>query len=74
MTLAAWRGEPIRGVAFVVGFYALLVGAKVLLALLTGQGRRRLTDPGYRAALRVASGLLVATGVVLVVEFGRSLV
>ena len=28
MTLAAWRGEPIRGVAFVVGFYALFVGAR----------------------------------------------
>jgi threonine/homoserine/homoserine lactone efflux protein len=74
LTLAAWREEPASGVAFVVGFYALLVGAKVVLALLAGQGRRRLTDPGYRTALRVASGLLVATGVVLVVEFGRSLV
>ena len=28
MTPAAWRGEPIRVVAFVVGFYALLVGAR----------------------------------------------
>jgi threonine/homoserine/homoserine lactone efflux protein len=74
MTLAAWRAQPVSGVAFVVGFYALLVGAKVVLALLAGQGRRRLTDPGYRTALRGASGLLVATGVVLVVEFGRSLV
>jgi threonine/homoserine/homoserine lactone efflux protein len=74
MTLAAWREKPASGVAFVVGFYALLVGAKVVLALLAGQGRRRLTDPGYRSALRVASALLVATGAVLVVEFGRSLV
>jgi threonine/homoserine/homoserine lactone efflux protein len=74
MTLAAWREEPASGVAFVVGFYALLVGAKVVLALLAGRGRRRLTDPGYRIALRIASGLLVATGTVLVVEFGRSLV
>jgi hypothetical protein len=61
-------------VVFVVAFYALLVGAKVALALLAGQGRRRLTDPGYRNALRVAGALLVATGVVLVVEFGGSLV
>lgn len=74
MTLAAWREQPVSGVAFVVGFYALLVGAKVVLALLAGQGRQRLTDPRYRTALRVASGLLVATGVVLVVEFGLSLV
>ena len=29
MTLAAWREQPASGVAFVVGFYALLVGAKI---------------------------------------------
>jgi len=74
LTLAAWRDQPASAVAFVVGFYALLVGAKVVLALLAGQGRRRLTDPGYRNALRVAGVLLVATGAVLVVEFGGGLV
>ncbi len=74
LTLAAWREEPASAVVFVFAFYALLVGAKVALALLAGQGRRRLTDPGYRNALRVAGGLLVATGVVLLVEFGGSLV
>jgi len=74
LTLAAWREEPSSAVVFVVAFYALLVGAKVVLALLAGQGRRRLTDPGYRTSLRVAAALLVATGAVLVVEFGGSLV
>ncbi len=32
LTLAAWREKPASGVAFVVGFYALLVGAKVVLS------------------------------------------
>jgi threonine/homoserine/homoserine lactone efflux protein len=74
LTLAAWSDGPAHAVVFVVAFYALLVGAKVAIALLAGQGRRRLTDGGYRIALKVAGALLVASGIALVVEFGRGLV
>lgn len=73
LTLAAWRDQPVGAVVFVAAFYAMLVGAKVVIALLTGQGRQRLSDSGYRVALRVAAALLVASGVALVVEFGRTL-
>jgi threonine/homoserine/homoserine lactone efflux protein len=74
LTLAAWRDQPAGAVTFVAAFYALLVGAKVVIALLAGRGRQRLSDPGYRRALRVAALLLVASGVALVIEFGQGLV
>ncbi len=74
LTLAAWRDRPVGAVVFVAGFYVMLVGAKIAVALLAGQGRRRLGDQGYRAALRVAGVLLAASGVALVVEFGSGLV
>ena len=74
LTLSAWRDGPSNAVVFVAGFYLTLVGAKIAVALLAGQGRRRLSDGGYRTALRVAAVLLASSGVALVVEFGRGLV
>jgi threonine/homoserine/homoserine lactone efflux protein len=69
-------GAPILGdagpgeaVVFLVAFYALLVGTKVLIAAALGAGRRRLLrGPGYRLALRGSGVLLLAAGVLLVVE------
>lgn len=61
-------------VAFVAGFYALLVGTKVVLAGLAAAGRRRLlAGRGYRIATTVSALLLVAAGVLLVVEGIRAL-
>jgi threonine/homoserine/homoserine lactone efflux protein len=55
--------------AFVAGFYALLVGTKVVLAGLVAAGRRRLlAGRGYRLATSAAALLLVAAGVVLAIE------
>jgi threonine/homoserine/homoserine lactone efflux protein len=61
-------------VAFVVGFYGLLVGTKVALAGLVAAGRRRLlAGRGLRVAMRAAAALLVAAGVLLIVEGLREL-
>lgn len=73
LTVAAWRDSPPQAAVFVVGFYALLVGTKVAVALLAGRGRHRLGDRGYRTALRGAAVLLAAAGVALVIEFGGTL-
>jgi threonine/homoserine/homoserine lactone efflux protein len=63
-----------RAVAFVIGFYALLVGTKIVLAGLVAAGRRRLlAGRGYRYATAGAALLLVAAGVVLAVEGVRAL-
>ncbi|MDP9823890.1 LysE family transporter [Nocardioides massiliensis] len=58
------------GAIFVVAFYVGIVGAKAVLALLVGMGRRRMRDAGYRRALVVAGALLVGAGVAMGVEFG----
>ncbi len=61
-------------VAFVAGFYGLLVGTKVVLAAGVAAGRRRLlAGRGFRLAIRAAAVLLVAAGVLLVVEGLREL-
>ena len=53
-----WARGPLHAVAFLLGFYSLLVGSKVLLAFAVAHGRRYLTDRWYQRVL-VASGLLL---------------
>jgi len=65
------RWAPV--VAFLLGFYGCLVGAKVLLAVLVHGGRARLQGRGYRAALQVSGGLLLLFGFGLVWNGGRSI-
>jgi threonine/homoserine/homoserine lactone efflux protein len=58
---AAWRASPPRALAFVAGFYLLLLGGNVLLILLAGRVSR--LGPGFARGLGVASGLaLLAFG------------
>jgi threonine/homoserine/homoserine lactone efflux protein len=54
----AWRESPARALAFLAGFYVLLVGGNAALILIAG----RLA----RAGAGVARGLSLASGVVLV--------
>ena len=61
----AWRRAPARGVAFLAGFYGLLVGTKVLLARVVATSRRRLSPRWYPASLAAAGALLAAVGVLL---------
>jgi threonine/homoserine/homoserine lactone efflux protein len=73
LTIATWRESAGSGLALVVGFYVLLVGTKVVVALLVGRARHRLGDQGYRRSLQVAGALLLVAGVALVVEFAPGL-
>lgn len=73
LAISTWREDHGSAVALVVGFYLLLIGTKVAVAILVGRTRHRLGDRGYRTALLVAGGLLVAAGVALVVEFAPQL-
>ena len=66
--VTAWRADPIRSVLFLVGFYSMLVGAKVALAAAVAAGRSRL-DLAWRRRLGVTGGgLLVVGGVLLVLR------
>jgi threonine/homoserine/homoserine lactone efflux protein len=69
-------GVPILGdsstaqaALFLVAFYLMLIGSKVAVAAALGAGRERLLGgPGYRWALRGSGVLLLAAGVLLIVE------
>ena len=61
----AWERAPGRGVAFLVGFYGLLVGSKVILAGMVAAVRRRMVERWYRLGLAVAGAMLAVAGAVL---------
>lgn len=68
LLVSAWRDAPGRGVAFIVGFYLLLIGSKVIVAWFVARAGRRL-GPDWRRRLLLAGGsLLVVGGIVLAVE------
>ncbi|HEY6761123.1 MAG TPA: LysE family transporter [Baekduia sp.] len=62
-------GSVAEGVAFLVPFYLMLVGSKLVVAAALGAGRSRLLrGRGYRVALRVSGVLLTAAGVAVAAE------
>lgn len=62
----AWAASPAQAVAFVVPFYALLIGSKVAVAWAVGAGRSRLSNRGYRVLLFAAAALLLVLAFSLV--------
>jgi threonine/homoserine/homoserine lactone efflux protein len=61
--LKAWAGGAVPAAAFVAGFYACLVGAKVALALLAGRAGERLQGSAYRCLMRILGALLLVFAV-----------
>nr|WP_062334055.1 LysE family transporter [Herbidospora sakaeratensis] len=68
LVVAAWEKGAGPAAAFMIGFYLLLVGAKMVLAGLVAAGRHRLGPRGYRATLAASGLLLAGAGVWLVVQ------
>jgi len=58
--LAAWREGWLAAAVFIVAFYVLLVGSKVLLAVALGRARRLLRSGGYIVLMRGLGLLLLA--------------
>jgi threonine/homoserine/homoserine lactone efflux protein len=56
--IRAWAEGPLAAAAFLVGFYACLVGAKMLVALIAGRSGGRLRGRGYRTVM-VGLGILL---------------
>ena len=73
LLVAAWAESPAAALGFLVGFYLLLVGSKVVLAAIVAAGRRRLSPTGLHRAHVAAGLLLLATGLFLLLEFTRAL-
>ncbi len=69
----AWRLRPAYAVAFIGGFYLMLVGSKIMLAVLFSRARG--LAPRYQRQLRRGSAvLLLGIGMVMLVAAIRSLV
>ena len=58
---------------FLIGFYALLVGSKLLIALIVNQSRGWLGGRGHRRVLVASSLLLAGLGLLLAFDGARSL-
>jgi threonine/homoserine/homoserine lactone efflux protein len=68
MLIKAWTENVFNAVGFVVGFYACLVGSKVLITLLTGTSRQFLAGKNYMYLMRVLGVLLIVFSGVLFKE------
>jgi threonine/homoserine/homoserine lactone efflux protein len=64
---ASGDGPP-AAAAFLAGFYACLVGAKMLLAVVAGATGGRLRGGAYRAVMVVLGGLLLVFAFLLAIE------
>ena len=72
--IAAWRKSPLQGVLFLVGFYTLLVGSKIAIAMFVAGARTRLTDRWYRGLLAFSGLLLLLFAGLLFWQAGARLV
>lgn len=74
LLVAAWASTPAAAVGFLVAFYAMLVGAKVVVSAVVAVSRRRLSPTALHRAHRVSAAVLVVTGLLLAAEFAGALV
>ena len=68
LLVSAWRQAPQEAVLWLVGFYGMLVGSKMGLAVGLAAGRSRLTDRWYRRLLVLAGLLLIVLAGLLAAE------
>jgi threonine/homoserine/homoserine lactone efflux protein len=66
--IRAWGLGPLAAAAFLGGFYACLVGAKMLIAVIAGRSGGRLRGGAYRAVMAILGGLLLIFAVRLAIE------
>jgi len=72
--LAAWRNGWPTALVFIGGFYALLVGSKVVLAVALGHARPILRHRGYIYLMRGLGLLLLTYAALFLRESGRLLI
>jgi threonine/homoserine/homoserine lactone efflux protein len=64
-TLKALNQSTVAALSFILGFYILLVGSKIFLAILVGKSRSFLTDKLYIAIMRILGATLLVFAVFL---------
>ncbi len=65
LIVAAWTAAPWRALMWLFGFYLMLVGAKIILALITGQSRHWLQGNGYIWLNRLLGAVLLLFALLL---------
>lgn len=65
LLVSAWRSGPSEAAAFLIGFYALLIGTKVALAIVVAHGRRLLDGVWYPRLVKLSGVLLLVLAVPL---------
>jgi threonine/homoserine/homoserine lactone efflux protein len=58
-TMKAMDQSTLAALSFILSFYVLLVGSKILLAILVGKSRSFLTDKAYIGIMRALGGALM---------------
>ena len=66
--IRAWADGAAAAIAFLAGFYACLVGAKMVVAVLAGRSGGRLRGRAYRVVMAVLGGLLLVFSARLAIE------
>ncbi|MBT8217394.1 MAG: LysE family translocator [Acidimicrobiia bacterium] len=68
LLVEAWRRAPARGVAFLGGFYVLIVGTKAVIGWVIGRSRHRLSPRLRHRLVRLGGILLIAVGATLILR------
>lgn len=63
MLVQGWKRADGSAAAFLGGFYACLIGSKVVVAVLVDRSRDALNGRGYKLAMRIMGVLLLAVAV-----------
>ena len=66
LLINGWNQSLIDAAGFLLGFYLLLIGSKVLLALGIGSSRNKMPSCLYKLLVRIASILLLVLGIELI--------
>ena len=61
----AWTQSPLTATGFIVGFYACLVGSKMLLAFVAARSKQFLARKAYRYLMRILGGALLVLAILL---------
>ena len=73
LLVTTWRTSPVNTVGFLVAFYVTLVGSKIVLVLLMGAARDRISRRTYGYALTVSGLLLLVVAAGFIVSSATTL-
>lgn len=68
MVLKAWDRTPWAAVAYILGFYICIVGAKIVVAWLSDRSKNFLGSKGYLWVIRILGVMLVVLAIYLVFD------